>query len=350
MLTCVNWLKQSFPAFKLYVATASDTPDYIIPFTNGLVMGILPIAPEPQADLMVHGGGGTFYDYHSGGLTYQLLNRLIGTMGVASFKKGLTHYRQLKGWSYSQDTRRIALGIGVSTFTTDSKKYYHKVVELSSLDVILPRDPYSLRILKGMGLPGKLIQSSDLAFLDSYWLPPDLRQHGNRKNIGFVIKNWPSDNSYLQLLKKAASLLQDQGYTVTLYLFEKTHDRYVKTVFKGFGIEEWCPRSRSLTDYLRSLAKNDLLVTSRAHGAIIGAALNIPSLCVGIEPKLDQIAQMFPQSGQYVSAKGSLTDLYSKIMMGLQTPISNVKADFTENSRIVLDSLNKLKHLILNEN
>ena len=350
MLTSVSWLKQLFPDCDLYVATASKNPDYILPFTDGLVKGILPIAPEPPADLVVHGGGGTFYDYQSGGLTYLLLNRLIGMIGVASFRRGLTHYRQLKGWSYNKDTRRVALGIGVSTFTSDSKKYYHKVAELSSLEFILPRDPHSLRILKGMRLPGRLIQSSDLAFLEGYWLPADLRRHGNRENIGFVIKNWPNDNGYLQLLKKAASLLQDQGYTVTIYLFERTHDSPIKTLFKGFDIEEWCPRSRSLNNYLQSLATNNLLVTSRAHGAIIGAALNIPAICVGIEPKLDQIVKVFPQSGQYVSVKSSLTDLYDKIMMGLATPISKVQADFNENNRIVLDSLNKLKYLMLNEN
>ena len=343
MLTCTRWLKNLFPKAQVLVATASKHGEYIIPFTQGMVEDIVPVSPEPEADLIVHGGGGTFYDFDIGNRSYHVLNRLIHLVGEEIFSEGLMTYRKLKGWPSNLDTRRIAVGVGLGTFTPSSRKYYHKIAELTSLEMILPRDPDSYKVLKQMRISGEIVQSSDLAFMSQYWLPPEVKPGTTFKRIGFVVKHWPCDTGYLAVLGKTARALKEQGYLVTIFLFEKNHDLPIIKEFGDFEVKVWCPWTGSLVNYLRLLASNSLLVTSRAHGAIIGAAFGIPSICIGIEPKLNQVANMFPRSAIFMNLALTFNGLYDSIISGLEVHADLVLNDFDENQTVLLNSLSKVE-------
>jgi polysaccharide pyruvyl transferase WcaK-like protein len=170
-------------------------------------------------------------------------------------------------------------------------------------------------------------------------MPQEPKPLPNPNKIGFVVKYWPNNGGYTSVLINTAHLLRKSGYLVTVFLFEKSHDLPLLDEFKDFEIQVWCPESRSLVDYINLLAESSLLVTSRAHGAIIGSAFGIPSICIGIEPKLMQVAQMFPRTARFLNLPLTFKDLYDNIISGLTIPGDRVLKDFEENKKILVNSL-----------
>ncbi len=344
-------LKQMYPHCYLSVVSACKNCDYILPFTDGMVEEVIPLSPEPKADLVVHGGGGTYFDFDKGTILYYLLNSGIDLMGINIFGKGLNTYRKLKGWPSNSSANRAALGVGIGTFTSSSKKYYYKMAELSNFDLILPRDHFSYRFLKKKNVKGTVIPATDLAFLKEFWIPSGKSLiRPNRRSVGFVLRSWNDDSDYLTVVQQVAKALDKEGYKVSIFNFEKAHDRHIEQRFQDFNIFTWCPNTTSLDQYLEILTQNSLLVTSRAHGAILGAAFGIPSVCIGIEPKLLSVAKMFPLSGSYVGFTLTFKELYNSVKEGLKVKTENVNLDFENNRRVLLSSLKEFKRLLEHKN
>lgn len=343
-------LKEMFPKSFLSVASAGNNCDYILPFTDGHVDEVIPLTPEPKADLVVHGGGGTYFDFNEGTILHYLLNSAIDLVGIYTFSKGLDAYRIIKRWPSNSTTKRVALSIGIGSFTSSSKKYYHKMAELAKFDMILPRDYFSYQFLKKIYINGSIIPGTDLAFFKEYWIPPELSPvESKRRSIGFVLKTWTDDCDYLTIIHQVANALDEEGFEVSVFTFEKDHDRHIQQRFHNFRVFSWCPVSTSLHQYLGILMQNALLVTSRAHGAILGAALGIPAICIGIEPKLLSVAKMFPQSGSYIKLPLTFEELYNSIKDGLKEKVEKVekvKLDFEYNRIVLLNSIMEFKRLL----
>ncbi len=338
-------LKEMYPECHLSVATACHHSLYLLEFTGGMVNEVIPLTPEPKADLIVHGGGGTYFDFDNGNAFYYLLNSVLNIFGINSFRYGLDLYRRIKGWPSNNTTLRVALGVGIGSFTGSSKKYYHKMAELSNFDMIFPRDQHSFQVLKEMGIKADVSLGTDLAFLKEYWIPPALSSiEPDRKRIGFVLKS--SKDNCLEVIFKVAEELEHNGYNISIFIFEKGHDSRINQRFKKFKVHNWCPDSTSLHQYLETLMQNSLLISSRAHGAIIGAALGIPAICIGVEPKLLSIAKMFPNSGSYVKLPITFEELYDRVMEGLKVNTEQVELDFKNNQEVMIKSIDKFKMVI----
>lgn len=347
MLVSCKILKEIFPKSHLIIATAGTNTNYIIPFTEGLVKEVITLSPEPEADLVVHGGGGTYYDYKSGNIFYFFLNRIIDQVGIIAVSKCLNVYRQLKGWPPNTNTKRVALGVGIGSFTRSSKKYYHKMSELSKFDMIFPRDKKSFQLLSEKQLKGKIIQGADLAFYKEHWLPNVLISETiPAKSIGLVLKSWNDEFNYLSTLHQLAKDLEEEGHTVTIYTFEKPHDKEVPVYFSDFRVVQWSPNSMTLYQYIEALQGNSLLVTSRAHGVVLGAALGIPSICIGIEPKLLSFSKMFPSSTSYATIPISSEKLHQMVIQGLSVKKEKVNLDFENNRDQMFNFMLKFKNLL----
>ncbi len=346
LLTCSRWLKQLFPEAQLLVATASNRAGYLISFTNGVVENVEPLSPEPQADLVVHGGGGTYYDYQGGNFPSFLLNRVIDLFGHRFFRNGLYVYRRIKGWPANPQYGRIALGVGIGNFTAGSGKYYQKISELNGFNIILPRDNQSFEALSRMNLPGRIIPSSDLAFMEEHWISEFNVHERAAKNIGFILKKWDASHGYIDPIIKVARKLKEQGYSISIFLFEKEHDFALRKIFEEFQIFEWDPAKYLLSEYMQILAKNSIVITSRAHGAIISAALGIPSICIGIEPKLHQIATLFKSSASYIAVPMTGDKLYEMITTTSKIKQGAIQKDYIENRSRLIKSLEEVEQYL----
>jgi polysaccharide pyruvyl transferase WcaK-like protein len=98
-----------------------------------------------------------------------------------------------------------------------------------------------------------------------------------------------------------ASKLKQEGYSVEFFVFDSFADVFlIESIRDNHVVHTWNPVEMSLNDYLSRMRECTLMVTSRAHGAIISACLGIPSICIAIEDKLATVAYMLSRSSLLV--------------------------------------------------
>lgn len=352
MLICSKWVKEVFPNCDIIVCTAGNSRfSYIPKLTGGLVKSVVSIYPEPEADLIIHGGGGTYFDFQPGNWKYYLLNKLINGIGFMHFSTLLKRFRLLKGWPAGRDRIRIGLGIGVGNFVFNSKKYFVKAAELADFDLMITRDRSSFKRLKEKHLKAEIWNSTDLAFLKEYWAvetDTGIKVDSDQKRVGFVIRWWKMDQSYLETIHQCAGKLAADGYLVSIYVFEKELDQPVSEMFNDFNRYIWDPKEIGLSKYLELFGRLDLVVTSRAHGAILASAMDIPSVCIGIDPKLRTFHDMLPNGSSYVECPLLLPKLMKSIDTTLRIPAEVVRDDFAANRRIAVSSMALVKKWLQN--
>ncbi|MDH3708868.1 MAG: polysaccharide pyruvyl transferase family protein [Cyclobacteriaceae bacterium] len=341
MLSSCEICRRHFPDAEIDIMTASSSAGYVLSLTKHQVVKVVPLGSEPPAQLIIFGGGGVFYDYQKGNMAYRLLNATIKTMGIGNWSRLLSFYRGLKGWEVNHRAWRVGLGIGVGSFTSDSKKYYQKVAEMAQFDWLLLRDTASYESIRALKLPLNLRPSTDLAFIKEYWMP-EIETPKDPLSVGFVLKNWPSHPEYLAECRLAAAQLTEKGFRVTVFLFEAVHDDALKDQFADYTVRIWDPHQMTLKGYLYHLAQQSVVITSRAHGTILAGAFGIPAVCLGIEPKLKTIYKMFPLTGLYLDLPLSSTQILASVDGALQYSTSDVERDFRQNREVLIQDITEL--------
>jgi polysaccharide pyruvyl transferase WcaK-like protein len=89
-------------------------------------------------------------------------------------------------------------------------------------------------------------------------------------------------------------------------VFDRGADPQVLALCNGYRAHVWSPQSTTLDEYCFRLAELDVVVTSRAHGAICAAVLGVPSLILDIEPKLRTIHDLLPRATRLVPSSAEL--------------------------------------------
>ncbi len=346
MITSAKLLKQIFPKSKVMVMSASTKAGYIIPLLEENIDELLEYGKEPVVDLVVHGGGGTYYDFDGGPSMYKILNFLIDAIGIKNWARLYSLYRRLKGWQIPKDAMRIGIGLGIDKFTESSKKYYYKMSELYQFDLLYVRDKRSWGYVKNRGLNNNVYLSTDLAFMKELWLPKSVKNLTEREGIVFILKN-TGQNNYLQTIQSAIARLKKKGYKITMLFFERDHDL---PICNNFGSElsfVWEPKKIRLQEYLKILAGQRLVITSRAHGAILAGAFDIPAICLGVEPKMEAIRGMFPNSGSLLRVPFSEHELILAIDNGMSVDKEDVTKDFVMNQEIMLRDTKRIKRKLI---
>ena len=334
LMVTAKWIKGILPGSKLVVCTAGGFGSYIQQLTDGMVDQVSPLEAQPPADLVVHGGGGTYFDFDSGGAHFRIFNRLVDAITPSRWRSLMNLGKMMRGKFEYLGSPRIALGIGVGQFTKDSKKYYNKIAELAGFDLIVVRDSTSYSNLSRKNLKAEIWKSTDLAFLSQYWLDRNkMRVDTNGKKIGLIVRPWKWKRRYLETVLQCANELESSEYSVTVFFFEKPLDQSIAPMFKKFDQYYWDPHG-DLNGFLEILSEQNLCITSRAHGVLIAAALGIPSVCLGIEPKLHTFHKLLPNASVYQECPLQLAKLLEKVESAINIPGEVVAQDFQLNFEI----------------
>ena len=104
----------------------------------------------------------------------------------------------------------------------------------------------------------------------------------------------------------------------------------------------WQPEATTIADFAAKLATQDVLLSSRAHGAICGACLGVPSVIVNIEPKLTQVHAMLSNASRLVPAQD--TNAWIKTLAELRAlnPLI-IEADVEKNRAASEAALNAMQ-------
>ncbi len=246
--------------------------------------------------------------------------------------------------SYNNKVPVIGWGLGIGTYNTSSRKYLPDLYKLSKFKFLAVRDA-------DVGLPIARIANArsqsftDLVFNDELWLNrSDLNFERKERQIGIVLRDWPfEDLGYKEF--ELAQRLKGTDYQVKFFLFDKSKDDSVLKSMPESLVNDVCVYDPdNFSHFLSRFAENHLIITQRAHGAIVANVLDIPSYCVEIEPKLRNIHKMIPSSSRLIAKDFDVDEIVKLVDNDIATKElhQNCESDFKRNKAIVKEMIDSL--------
>ncbi len=320
MITSYYLLKQRYPNADYYIFSNNRDNNYRR-YIHKLLSDDIKIVDWKSRinfDLVWRGGGGVFFDFKSGGIKNIVINIFIKLIGIYAYANLFSIYKKAIGRKEVKARKQVGIGIGLGKHTASSRKFRDHCLAIANIDAIVVRDNFSWCRLKQLKFRGYSSIQTDLAFCEDLWnnvAKSDNAKSFNNK-IGFILRDWDFKNqSARENLLQAASILQSKGSEISFFSFDESGDYYTIEQLKrlNFAVNVWQPKKKTLNEYLTALSLNSLLITARAHGAIIGNCLQIPSICLAIEPKLIHIHNMLPTSTELIYPPFLSTNLISLV-------------------------------------
>lgn len=295
-------LRRTLPHATLSMVVDGEVGGYVSRLLTDVTM--LPSGRHGHFDFIVHGGGGVFFDFAAHGWWARVGVSLLEWLGFRHFLALEHQLRQWLGKARTSTPCRLGLGIGVGGFSAGSGVMLQKLPILADFKALWVRDVASQQQLMRFQsvMAGEVMVGSDLAFLTDTWVPEPLPQKpvSTRPRLGVILRDWPQFSESPDLAETLAQLAND--YDITGFIFDSQSDPKTRALFAPYPTHCWQPERMSIADFSSLLRGQDVLLTSRAHGAICGACVGVPSVLVAIEPKLEQIHAMLPQSSILVPA------------------------------------------------
>lgn len=329
-----------YPAYNHYIFKILNEDVRLIDWTH-----------TEHFDLVIDGGGGVYFDANNGSMLRKSLNHIlkfIGSARVSYLDKLIrTLLGKKKRLSYN---RRIAFGVGIGPYTKSSTLLYHHMVDIGSTDVMLVRDKTSQAWLDDFKFAGYQSISADIAFFSEHWLKSNFRiseQRVFQGRIGIILLDWPQDSEKLfSVFQGFANQLLEKGNRVTFFSFDVNYDKKYIAAFKdAFDFVAWQPDQMTVDDFLAQLSGMDLIFSARAHGAIIGAVLGVPAVCIGTSKKLIEVSKMFPSLSSIIHepiTQEGLLEKFHQISKNYESSLRSLQKDVQSNKALAADTLSKL--------
>jgi polysaccharide pyruvyl transferase WcaK-like protein len=334
MLTTYDIVRDIFPDAVIYVGSESEAPEYIHKYLANVT--IVNSSANLEVDWVIHGGGGVFFDFTKHSFKFTLLNQLIRLLGYPYYRSLYKSYRKIKGDGVLKQRYRAGFGIGVGTYTPSSNRFFSDIISLSSFDILLVRDIQSVANAKRYCPSLNINMSSDLAFLNEHWNPSKISQQSNASTVGFILRDWKFNDNVTHMLEVAKEL-QRRGLKIKFFAFDEDSDcRFINDAKSIAAVDIWHPFKLTIEQYLNKLAECKLIVTSRAHGAIVAACLGVPQVCICIEPKLEQVAKMLKNSTELIVspfAKERSLEVVENALANIEKLKSGTSRDVFQNSK-----------------
>jgi polysaccharide pyruvyl transferase WcaK-like protein len=186
----------------------------------------------------------------------------------------------------------IGVSIGIGPFVQGSFPQKQADKKIKSCDWISVRDTLSVQYCRNLGI-GNVDQYSDLCFARELWDEAPTREprKGGMNRVGVIIRDWRhtrEGQSYFGKVKETVQKLRCKEIEIRFISFAQQADSQTLSDLNSSSedILQWNPNKQTLRAFIKDLDNFDLLISARAHGVIMGAALGIPSIAIEVEPKL----------------------------------------------------------------
>jgi polysaccharide pyruvyl transferase WcaK-like protein len=276
MVVSINFLKQLEVNFKMHKKD--------LQFFN------TPICDTRLGDenLIVKGGGGLFFDFQG---KASLKDKIFNTFFSYPF------FRKLARYKLRSKTNLILLGVGIGPYNVKSARLWQHLLAFEKVQLFCLRDEESIHFVKQKGY-NNVIQTTDLVFNMDLWSQYNYVKktsiEQNTRKVGIVLRKWMYyDINYKEIIFKITTNYGSEN--VILYFLQDSDTNVVQDVAKYNTRIYEKGGEENLAKFTKALLEVDLLFTMRAHGAIVGACLNIPTVILPIENKLKNVHKMIPE-------------------------------------------------------
>ncbi|MDC8105127.1 polysaccharide pyruvyl transferase family protein [Chryseobacterium sp. PTM-20240506] len=312
-----------------------------------------------SADVYILGGGTQFFSFEKSQRDISLSSRYQLYFNLLLKEPSLLiSFLTSKGKKKKDIKLKLALGIGLGPFGTEKDEVNVKN-DLALYDKIYCRDSISLQYLEKWDLKNRQF-GADLCLTDLFKNKYPLNHEATKEDrlkLGVVLRDWPHNNTGELINSKIFNWLPEQkDFERNLFMFsESKDDVLIQQVKKrsDLGIRNliiWHPLKYKFVEFYVYLNECDILITSRYHAAIFALNLGIPTICLGIDPKLKALCDEV--SGFYYwnpEEEISVLDKYIQNIKGnYQQHQENIRNSYkTLNARanaMVEDVLNVLRN------
>jgi len=304
------WTQNVFIDAKIYVGTKKNNY-FKKKYPNFIEISKLD-ALTKKCDYFILGGGTQFFDYKNDRISKKKLSRfdtLINTKPKIVFMYFLRKVFPIQ-------SKKIALGLGIGPFDTDNYKTFIPE-QLKDFSKVYLRDSYSAEICNELSISNRL--AADLCFSSDfkkrYPFEHD-RIDSPKRKIGIVLRSWNHDEKGDLINLKMFNWIQENSdLEIEIFIFAKTEDIKVTKKMSQLNVKinVWEPKISDFNTYLESLSLMDVIITSRYHAAVFGAIFKIPTICLGIDPKLKHLVDQV-DAFTYIEAKEDFSRIQQYIL------------------------------------
>lgn len=275
MVVSINFLKEMGVEFRMHAKHLQFFDSFICNSSTG------------DENLIVKGGGGLFFDFNKNAIFKdRIFNKLFS----------IPLFRKLAYFKLKANTDTVLLGVGIGPYSDKSSRLWRQLLSMEAVKLFCLRDQESVNFALAKGFTN-VIQTTDLVFNTHLWSQYNqVKKQGIAKKVnkvGVVFRKWMYyDINYEAILSE---LVKAYGINqVVLYFLQDSDTVVVKNInqYQHYIYEQG--KEAHLTTFTNALLEVDLIYTMRAHGAIVGACLNIPTVILPIENKLKNVHQMIP--------------------------------------------------------
>lgn len=322
-----------FANFTSNLSGYSQRSNYI-QYINRLVdsnVRLIDWTSEEYFDLIIHGGGGTFFDDPEKSFLNAIINACIRFIGTPRYSKLIRLLRFLiRRPAHLTAGCRLGIGIGLGPYPIQGNRFKRESVILGEFDRLAVRDSESYSLAEKLGIYDKTKSFTDLVFYMSKWLSIQPNEYIKREAIGLVICQGKSGNEHL--IDITTCIAQEQN-TKMLYIFlDENHDHKLieQCVKTGKRVLVWRPWNMTITDFIEQLSVCKILITNRAHGAIVGACIGVPSLCIATDAKIIAVQKMISNGSKLVDqpiTQDKLIGVLSDVLTNLSIYCAGLEID-----------------------
>lgn len=311
MLCVINILKKRFKESD--IAVGVDHPNIAKNFNPRIKW--LHIKEPVNADLVVLGGGGQFFSFIPPAKTASSVSlkasKLYKSIKAQTDLKS-TLLRLYVGMRGGIDKiffhrRLAAFCIGLGPFDGGGKLLTRAVSVINRCDYISVRDGTSQKHCNTFG-KAEVDVYTDPTLLSDLWISnKDLQLNSANKNkyLSFILRDWPLDangQKFIEAMVQAADELSKRGEHVRLVSLYKERDQHLIDKYYRFEWLCWDAAVDTPETFMAKLiVESDVIISSRAHGVLLPAALGYPTIAVEIENKLKKVHEMLPRGTRLVS-------------------------------------------------
>lgn len=336
--------KKYFPQARVFVYSIPKS-EYLLSFDEDVT--IVDSTYGNHYDLIFHSGGGVFFDFKRGNFWMRILNVISRVVGSDVSNWAHDNYLKIVRKTHFETFNiRIGAGIGVGNFEKGSAKLFLAKRRLSGMNKLFVRDQVSIENLKKINVSIDTDTASDLAFSSELWLTEQLTKKQTTESIGVILRDWGTPAQMQHMLRTILNLTAN-GYRFNFFSFNPSSDRQTIKILKeaGFEVKEWNPSTMNISSFINVLRLNSVLISSRAHGAIVGAILEVPVVIIEIEPKLLTVHEMLPNASKILKASFSELQLIDAIKQAENISDEAIRQDVqrqSEKNSIIFEYLREL--------
>lgn len=313
-----------------------------------------------NADLLVYGGGTQFFSFPlTSNRTVSFANKLLQNIfSPLLFIKKINNRLRYKPVD-QVSSKKIALGLGLGPFVKGSLQEKHAFSLFKKLDYISVRDQASKDICDSWGLSHAVIRS-DLCFLTKYFPEISIAAEKNnfdRRKIGVIVRDWPHSKEgaiYLDKIISIANKLRNDGYEVSFISFHESGDKNIMALLRANNEQVlcWDTEKKTIENFMKELRCYDVFVTARYHGAVFGALLGKPVLCIGVENKLKLVSELFCRGARYWGGEfdeSSAIELINDLFLNYQEAKEDLHKYVDQQNELGMKMVDEIKNFKLNE-